>query len=148
MIGQSNCLQPILGVSFAGIVLILPNIGPRNKLQTLFQGHSKVALMSYYGCNGLLTILSSIYSAFFFFFLLCERSQNEVLPGLKGREVIADDILCFGSRETVEQALADHDYNLLKSLKRHRSVNLMLNKKKLRLHAAKSRHQHGPVFHL
>ena len=42
VIGQLYCLLPILGVSLAGIrrsfVLILPNIGPWNKLQTLFQG--------------------------------------------------------------------------------------------------------------
>ena len=46
MIGQSNCLLPILGISLAGIrrgfVLIRPNIGPWNKLRTLF--HTKVAL--------------------------------------------------------------------------------------------------------
>ena len=48
MIRQSNCLLSILGVSLAGIrrsfVLIVPNIGPWNKLRTLFQGHMKVAL--------------------------------------------------------------------------------------------------------
>ena len=39
VIGQSNCLLPILGVSLAGIrrslFLILPNVGPWNKLRTL-----------------------------------------------------------------------------------------------------------------
>ena len=48
VIWQSICLLPILGVSLAGIrrnsVLILPNIGPWDKLRTLFQAHSKVAL--------------------------------------------------------------------------------------------------------
>ena len=62
-----------------------------------------------------------------------QRRQNEVLAGLNGVEVIADDILCYGSGETVEEALSDHDSNLLNLLKRARSVNLKLNKKKLRL---------------
>ena len=47
--------------------------------------------------------------------------------------VIADDILCYGSGETMEDALKDHDSNLLNLLDRARSMNLKLNKKKLRL---------------
>ena len=62
-----------------------------------------------------------------------QRRQNEVLAELNGVEVIADDILRYGSEETVEEALSDHDGNLLNLLKRARSVNLNLNKKKLRL---------------
>ena len=62
-----------------------------------------------------------------------QRRQNEVLARLNGVEVIADDILCYGSGGTVEEALSDHDSNLLNLLKRARSVNLKLNKKKLRL---------------
>ena len=56
VIGHSNCLLPILGDSLAGIgrkfVLILPNIGPWNKLRTLFQVHTKVALF----CNTYITL--------------------------------------------------------------------------------------------
>ena len=37
------------------------------------------------------------------------RRQNEELAGLNGVEVIADDILCYGSGETMEDALKDHD---------------------------------------
>ena len=55
VIGQSNCLLPILGVSLAGLrrsfVLILPNIGPSNKLRTLFQAHTKVALIIFGECK-------------------------------------------------------------------------------------------------
>ena len=56
----------------------------------------------------------------------CQRRQNEALVGLKGVEVIADDILCYGNGETTEEALADQDRNLLNLLKRARSVNLKL----------------------
>ena len=62
-----------------------------------------------------------------------QRRQNEALAGLNGVEVIADDILCYGSGETMEDALKDHDRNLLNLLDRARSMNLKLNKKKLRL---------------
>ena len=46
---------------------------------------------------------------------------------------MADDILCYGSGETIEDALADHDSNLLSLLDRARKVNLKLNKKRLRI---------------
>ena len=57
-----------------------------------------------------------------------QRRQNEALAGLSGVEVIADDILCYGSGES-----ADHDRNLVNLLKRARSVNVKFNKNKLRL---------------
>ena len=63
----------------------------------------------------------------------CQRRRNEAHLGLKGVEVIADHILCYGSREPPEEALADQDRNLLNLLKRARSVNLKLKKMKLRL---------------
>ena len=47
-----------------------------------------------------------------------QRRQNEALVGLDGVEVIADDILCYGSGETMEEALTDHDQNLVNLLKR------------------------------
>ncbi|KAL9970565.1 hypothetical protein ACROYT_G022964 [Oculina patagonica] len=49
-----------------------------------------------------------------------QRRQNEALSGLDGVEVIADGILCYGSGETIEDALADHDSNLLNLLDRAR----------------------------
>ena len=52
--------------------------------------------------------------------------QNEANAGLNGVEVIADDILCYGSGETMEDALKDHDSNLLNLLDRARRMNLKL----------------------
>ena len=60
-----------------------------------------------------------------------QRRQNEALAGLNGVEVIADDIRCYDSGETMEDALKDRDSNLLDLL--DRSMNLKLNKMKLRL---------------
>lgn len=59
-----------------------------------------------------------------------QRRQHEALAGLNGVEVIANDILCYGSGETMEDSLKDHDSNLLNLLDRARSINLKLNKKK------------------
>ena len=59
--------------------------------------------------------------------------QHEVLEGLHGIHVIADDILITGWGETEEEALKDHDHNLVALLKREREVNLKLNPKKLKL---------------
>lgn len=55
-----------------------------------------------------------------------QRRQNEALAGLNGVEVIAD-ILCYGSGETMEDTLKDHDSNLLNLLDHARSMNLKLN---------------------
>ena len=76
-----------------------------------------------------------------------QRRQNEALAGLNGVEVIADDILCYGSGETMEDALKDHDSNLLNLLDRARSMNLKLNEKKLRFEARPS-HLYGPFVHI
>ena len=63
-----------------------------------------------------------------------QRRKNEALTGLGGVEVIADDFLCYGRGESMEEALADHDCNLENLLKRVRSViRLKFNKNKLRL---------------
>ena len=37
---------------------------------------------------------------------------------------MADDILCYGSEESIKEALADHDRNLVNLLKCTSSVNL------------------------
>ena len=66
-----------------------------------------------------------------------QRRRNEALAGLNGVEVIADDILYYGSGENIEDSLKDHDSNLQNLLARARSMNLKLNKKlKLRLYQA------------
>ena len=62
-----------------------------------------------------------------------QRRQHEVLEGLPGIYVIADDILITGQGESKEEALKDHDRNLLALLERAREVNLKLNPKKLKL---------------
>ena len=62
-----------------------------------------------------------------------QRRQHEVLEGLPGVEVIADDILVYGSGDTKEQADLDHDRNLIGLLERARLCNLKLNKQKLKL---------------
>ena len=50
--------------------------------------------------------------------------------GVKGVVNKADDILVFGSRETVEEAEKDHDMNLWNLMLRCKEVNLKLNPKK------------------
>ena len=59
--------------------------------------------------------------------------MHETLVGLNGIACIADDILIFGCGETMEEASADHDRNLLSLLERCRERNLHLNKDKLQL---------------
>ena len=53
-----------------------------------------------------------------------QRRQHEVLEGLPGIYVIADDILITGQGESKEEALEDHDRNLFALLERAREVNL------------------------
>lgn len=62
-----------------------------------------------------------------------QRRQHEVLEGLPGVENIHDDILVLGCGDTIEEATQDHDRNLISLLERARSVNLKLNRSKLRL---------------
>ena len=62
-----------------------------------------------------------------------ECKLHEHLSDLQGVEILRDDILVIGSGDTLEEATADHDENLLKLLKRAREVNLKFNGKKLNL---------------
>ena len=62
-----------------------------------------------------------------------QRRQHEVLEGLLGIYVIADDMLITGQGESKEEELKDHDRNLVALLERAREVNLKLNPKKLKL---------------
>lgn len=62
-----------------------------------------------------------------------QRRQHEVFEGLSGVAVIADDVLVYGSGDTVEEATADHDKNLMRVLERARKCNLKINKQKLKL---------------
>ena len=62
-----------------------------------------------------------------------QRRQHELFEGLPGVTVIADDILVYGSGDTVENATADNDQNLIGVLERARNCNLKINKQKLKL---------------
>ena len=62
-----------------------------------------------------------------------QKRQKQAIEGLEGIFVIADDILCVGYGESVDEATADHDKNLECLLQRCRDVNLKLNRKKAKL---------------
>ncbi|UYV66468.1 K02A2.6-like [Cordylochernes scorpioides] len=62
-----------------------------------------------------------------------QRRLHEVIEGLEGVEVIADDILVFGKGNTTEDAIRDHNIKLEQLLKRARERNLKFNKDKIRL---------------
>ncbi|UYV82346.1 K02A2.6-like, partial [Cordylochernes scorpioides] len=62
-----------------------------------------------------------------------QRRLHEVIEGLEGVEVIADDILVFGKGNTTEDAIRDHNIKLEKLLMRARERNLKFNKDKIRL---------------
>ena len=53
-----------------------------------------------------------------------QHRQHELLEGLQGIYQIADDILITGQGETHEEAVQDHDRNLIALLERAREVNL------------------------
>ena len=57
----------------------------------------------------------------------------EIFGDLPGTEVIADDILIFGSRETMEEAIADHDSNLIRVLECACMKGVKFNKEKMKL---------------
>jgi len=69
-----------------------------------------------------------------------QRRMHDIVQGLPGVEVIADDILVYGCGNTKEEYIQDHDNNLTKLLERARAVNLKLNKKKLKLHLKEVRY--------
>ena len=59
-----------------------------------------------------------------------QRHVNEIIEGLEGLTAIADDLLVTGAGNTHEEALADHDRNLIALLQRFRERNFKLNKDK------------------
>ena len=59
--------------------------------------------------------------------------MNEIVEGLKGVEVIADDFLICGFGATKEEATANHDENLHFFLERARERGLKLNPDKVKL---------------
>ena len=62
-----------------------------------------------------------------------QRRQHEIIEGLEGVQVIADDFLVYGQGDSYEEAVIDHDRNLRRFLDRAREVNLKLNKNKMKL---------------
>ena len=71
-----------------------------------------------------------------------QRRRNEALAGLNGVEVIADDILYYGSGENIEDSLKDHDSNLQNLLQHADEV-----KQEVEVEAIPS-HLHGPFVHI
>ena len=62
-----------------------------------------------------------------------QRKMHEVVEGLSGTEVVADDFLIYGCGDTLETAIRDHDVNLRKFLERCRQKNVVLNAEKMKL---------------
>ena len=63
--------------------------------------------------------------------------MHEVIEGLRGIEVVADDFIVVGFGDTEEQAIEDHDANLEAFMKRCAERNLRLNITKMRLRLPK-----------
>ena len=62
-----------------------------------------------------------------------QRWMHEVIEGLRGVEVLADDSVVVGFGNTMEEATQDHDRNLDAFLQRCLERNLKLNDKKMQL---------------
>ncbi len=62
-----------------------------------------------------------------------QRRMHEVIEGLEGIEVVADDFVAVGFGDTLEEATSDHDCHLEAFLKRCGERNLKLNDEKLKL---------------
>lgn len=58
---------------------------------------------------------------------------QEIIQGLKGVECLADDLLIYGSGDTLKEALEDHNRNLEQLFFRLENSNVKLNHSKLRL---------------
>lgn len=76
---------------------------------------------------------------------LYQRKQHELLGGLKGIEPVADDILIVGCGDTEEEAIRDHDANLIALMDRCRKVKLRLSLKKLQFRVKEVRF-HGHIL--
>ena len=62
-----------------------------------------------------------------------ERNLQQKLTDSEGVEVIRDDIIVMGFGETQEQAIRNHDENMIKLLERPHKVNLRLNSEEMKL---------------
>ncbi len=61
-----------------------------------------------------------------------QRHVVDLLDGLEGVETIADDILVYGTGDTLEEAVKNHDDNILTLLERCRERKFKMNKSKFR----------------
>ena len=61
-----------------------------------------------------------------------QRKLDECLEGLENIQVIADDILIYGTGDTTEEAVHQHDKAMLALLNRCREQGLKLNSRKLK----------------
>jgi len=62
-----------------------------------------------------------------------QQRMNQIVEGLAGVEVIADDFLICGFGDTYDEALANHDVNLKSFLNRACRRGLKLNPCKVEL---------------
>ena len=62
-----------------------------------------------------------------------QRMVNEIIKGLSGVEVVADDFLIVGFGEINAEAMESHNEHLRKLLERLQQKNLTLNRKKVQL---------------
>ena len=61
-----------------------------------------------------------------------QRRMHELIEGLHGVEVVADDFVAIGFGSTQEEAIADHDKNLVGLLQRCERRNIHLNADKIK----------------
>ncbi|KAK9721821.1 Reverse transcriptase (RNA-dependent DNA polymerase) [Popillia japonica] len=59
--------------------------------------------------------------------------MQNLLQGLKGIEILADDIIIYGTGDTELDAIKEHNENLENLLRRLKENNCKLNKDKLKL---------------
>ena len=62
-----------------------------------------------------------------------QRRLDQALAGLNGCKAIADDILVFGCGANDDEAVKDHDENLIALLQRCQEKGVKLNRGKLQL---------------
>ena len=60
-----------------------------------------------------------------------QRKMYELIEGLRGIEVVADDFVVIGIGDTTEEAAVDHDKNLRGLLQRCKECNVKLNPDKV-----------------
>ena len=62
-----------------------------------------------------------------------QRRMHQLIEGLQGVEVVADDFVVIGFGDTLEEAVKDHDQNLEAFLRRCAARGIKLNSSKVRL---------------